>query len=63
MATVRMKKGNVYADVYDSPEEIQSSIDNGWTLVETQAKPKVEEKKEEKPLFAEVKAPARSKRV
>ena len=62
MATVRMKKGNVYADVFDSPEEIQSSIANGWTLVETQAPAKAE-KTEEKPLFNEAKAPSRSKRL
>lgn len=62
MATVKMKKGNVYADVFDSPEEIKSSIDNGWTLVEKQA-PAKEEKKEEKPLFSEAKAPSRSKRL
>lgn len=33
MATVRMKKGLLYADIYDSPESIKQAQLNGYSLV------------------------------
>ena len=35
MATVRMKRGDKYADVFDSPETIKQAQLDGYTLVET----------------------------
>ncbi len=32
MATVRMKKGSVYADVFDSPETIRNAQLEGYSL-------------------------------
>lgn len=43
MATVRMKKGNKYADIFDSPETIKQAQLDGYSLVE---KSKVEVKVE-----------------
>lgn len=34
MATVRMKKGLLYADIHDSPESIKQAQLNGYSLVE-----------------------------
>lgn len=34
MATVRMKKGLLYADIYDSPDSIKQAQLNGYSLVE-----------------------------
>lgn len=52
MATVKMKKGDKYADVFDSPETIKQAQLDGYTLVETKKeepvkKPVVEEKEDE----------------
>lgn len=51
MATVRMKKGEKYADVYDSPETIRQAQLDGYSLVEekkeVKQEPKVEEPKTE----------------
>ena len=53
MATVRMKKGDKYADVFDSPETIKQAQFDGYSLVEekkTVAKePVKEEVKETEP--------------
>lgn len=43
MATVRMKKGDKYADIFDSPETIKQAQKDGYSLVE---KPKSENKAE-----------------
>lgn len=45
MATVRMKKGVYFADIYDSPETIRQAQLDGYSLVE--------EKKEVKPAKVE----------
>ena len=37
MATVRMKKGDKYADVFDSPETIRQAQLDGYSLVEKKA--------------------------
>lgn len=34
MATVRMKKGSKYADIFDSPETIKQARLDGYVLVE-----------------------------
>ncbi len=34
MATVRMKKGTLYADIFDSPETIKQAQREGYSLVE-----------------------------
>lgn len=34
MATVRMKKGDKYADIFDSPETIRQAQLDGYSLVE-----------------------------
>lgn len=52
MATVRMIKGDKYADVYDSPETIRQAQIDGYTLCDVPVEPKqviepVEEKKVE----------------
>lgn len=48
MATIRMKKGTLYADIFDSPESIASAQSKGYSIVK-------EEKKDEKKssLFVE----------
>lgn len=43
MATVRMKKGIVYADVFDSPETIRNAQLEGYSLVEEKPKKEVKE--------------------
>lgn len=43
MATVRMKKGDKYADVFDSPESIKQAQLDGYSIVD-------EPKKAEKPV-------------
>ena len=50
MATVRMKKGNVYADIYDSPEGIARAESHGFVRCEEKPvrETKVEEAAEEK---------------
>lgn len=46
MATVRMRKGNLYADIFDSPETIKQAQRDGYSLVEkTFEEPKKEEPK------------------
>ena len=44
MATVRMRKGTLYADIFDSPETIKQAQKDGYSLVEkTFEKPAKEE--------------------
>ena len=38
MATVRMKNGNQYADVFDSPTSIADAQSKGWELCEDKPK-------------------------
>ena len=45
MATVMMKKGDKYADVYDSPETIRQAQLEGYSLV-AKAAPKQEQKED-----------------
>ena len=41
MATVKMKRGSLYADIYDSPETIAQAQKDGFELVaETKEEPK-----------------------
>lgn len=56
MATVRMKKGDKYADIYDSAETIRQAQLDGYSLCE---KPKEENAK---PLPLEENEPAPEKR-
>lgn len=50
MATVKMKKGEKYADVYDSPETIRQAQLDGYSLVEEKkAEPEREPVKAEAP--------------
>ena len=59
MATVRMRKGDVYADIFDSPETIKQAQRDGYSLVEkTYEEPAKEEAKAEEP---KVEAKAESK--
>lgn len=37
MATVKMKKGEKYADIFDSPETIRQAQLDGYSLVENKA--------------------------
>lgn len=67
MATVRMKKGDKYADVYDSPETIKQAQLDGYSVVENKkaepAKEVKEEPKEETPKASETeKTTARTRR-
>lgn len=39
MATVRMKKGNRYADIFDSPETIAQARKEGYSIEETKKEP------------------------
>ena len=41
MATIKMRKGDKYADIYDSPETIRQAQLDGYSVVE---KPKTAEK-------------------
>lgn len=34
MATVRMRKGDKFADIFDSPDTIRQARLEGWSLVE-----------------------------
>lgn len=36
MATIKMRKGDKYADVYDSPETIRQAQLDGYSVVEKQ---------------------------
>lgn len=54
MATVRMKKGDKYADIFDSPDTIKQAQFEGYSLCEekkptadVEVKTKVEESKED----------------
>jgi hypothetical protein len=38
MATVRMKKGDKYADIFDSPETIRQAQLEGYSLVKDEGK-------------------------
>ena len=51
MATVRMRKGTVYADIFDSPETIKQAQKDGYSLEEKT----FEEPKKEHPKVEEVK--------
>ena len=63
MATVRMKKGNVYADIYDSPEGIARAESHGFVRCDDEKHVSHVEKAEEKPAEkTEVKPSGRSKR-
>jgi len=75
MAYVRMKKGSLYANVFDSPEMIASAKSDGYVIVTEeeapvrQAETKVEKtvKADEKPAYkaeekTEVKTSSRTKR-
>jgi len=52
MATVKMAKGNRYADIFDSPETIEQAKKDGWELVPSSSK-KVEPVKEVEELEEE----------
>ena len=52
MATVRMVKGNKYADIFDSPETIEQAKKDGFELCSSQSK-KVEPVKEVEELEEE----------
>lgn len=68
MATVKMIKGNKYADVFDSPETIEQAKKDGYELVSQSKKPVVESKTEvdedsdEEDSETEVMTPSRGKR-
>ena len=57
MATVRMRKGTVDADIFDSPETIKQAQKDGYSLVEKT----FEEPKKEQPKVEEVKADSEKK--
>lgn len=57
MATVRMRKGTVYADIFDSPETIKQAQKDGYSLVEKT----FEEPKKKQPKVEEVKADSEKK--
>ncbi len=59
MATVRMKKGDKYADVYDSPETIRQAQLDGYSLV-AKAAPKQEQKEDKASDAAKAQAGAKS---
>lgn len=67
MAYVRMKKGSIYANVFDSPEMIASAKSDGYVLVTEeeapvkQAETKVVDAEEKTAEKTEVKTP-RTKR-
>ena len=59
MATVRMKKGNKFADIYDSPETIKQAQLEGYSLVkEERHAPKTSELFTEKPEEKDEEKPA-----
>ncbi|SEP80269.1 hypothetical protein SAMN04487977_101471 [Treponema bryantii] len=43
MATVKMFKGNIIADIYDSPETIATAKAQGYNFVEDEPKAKKDE--------------------
>jgi len=47
MATVRMKKGDKFADIFDSPETIKQAQLDGYSIIEKKAESKGEEVKAE----------------
>ena len=47
MATVRMRKGDMYADIFDSPETIKQAQRDGYSIVEKTFEDKKEEPKKE----------------
>ena len=57
MATVRMRKGTVYADIFDSPETIKQAQKDGYSLEEKT----FEEPKKEHPKVEEVKTDSEKK--
>lgn len=51
MATIRMRKGNLYADIFDSPETIKQAQRDGYSIVEkTFEEPKKDEAKADEPV-------------
>lgn len=46
MATVKMQKGNLYADIFDSPETIATATAQGYVLVKDAVKTVKAEPKE-----------------
>ena len=48
MATVRMKKGDKFADIFDSPETIRQAQLDGYSVVEESKSGKAELEKEDK---------------
>lgn len=63
MATVRMKLGDKYADVFDSPETIKQAQLEGYTLVEaTESEPVKEKAVEVNTETVEAKPQVRTKR-
>lgn len=46
MATIRMKKGDKFADIFDSPETIKQAQLDGYSVVEKKAEPKAEVKED-----------------
>lgn len=63
MATVKMKKGDKYADIFDSPETIRQAQLDGYSLVEEKkAVAKEPANEEETPKVAEETKTTRTKR-
>lgn len=54
MATVRMKKGDLYADVFNSPETIENAKREGFSLCDDVSPDEMVEKAIEKELEADV---------
>ena len=56
MATVRMKRGSLFADIYDSKETIEQAKKDGFEIVETVKEEKKDtiEKTVEKPVVEKV---------
>lgn len=59
MATVKMKKGDKYADVYDSPETIKQAQLDGYSIV-AKAAPNHEQKEEKASDTAKAQSGAKS---
>ena len=65
MATVKMIKGNKYADIFDSPETIAQAEKDGFTRVEAEAVHHAEveaDAEEREEVSSEKKTPNRTKR-
>ena len=63
MATVRMKKGSKYADIFDSPEMIAGAKADGYELVTEREPAKTQaEVKEETPTTSAPKTSRTNKR-